>query len=283
MAIFSFSWATFIGALIVSKGIPPPFPLLTILTISFAMTAATYIFNDVMDLEIDRINIDAILSSLSPFKSHLDCPIAQGQVPKKEALSLVVLLTALALTLSLSVNTETFLLCTAFLVLAFLYSSPKIYLKKRFIAKQAVTGTGGAISNLIGGAAFGELSLSLLYAATLFFVFTFAGSPIFDFVDIKGDRERGAKTLSVVLGPTFTIKFAVATLLSFSIATILVYPLLGLNIVAPFLITSSILLFSWASFSLLRKWHDPRYLTGAYRKMFVSFFVAELAVFLGVF
>jgi 4-hydroxybenzoate polyprenyltransferase len=283
LAIFSFSWATFIGASIVSRGIPQLFPLSTILTISFAMTTAAYIFNDVMDLEIDRINIDAILSSLSPFKSHLDCPIAQGQVSKKEALSLAILMTALALTLSLSVNTQTFLLCTAFLVLAFLYSSPKIYLKKRFIAKQTVAGTGGAISSLIGGAAVGQMSLSLLYAAVLFFIFTFVGSPIFDFVDIKGDRERGAKTLSVVLGPVFTIRFAVVTLLSFSAATILVYPLVGLNIVAPFLITSSILLFSWASFPLLRKWHDPRYLTSAYRKISVSFFVAELAVFLGVF
>ena len=197
-------------------------------------------------------------------------------------MSLVLLLTPLALTLSFLTNLQTFLLCASFLILAFLYSIPKIYLKKRFVAKPTVAALGGAISNLIGGAAVGKIPPSLFYAACLFFMFTFVGSPIFDLIDIEGDREKGAKTFSVVLGPTLTIKLGVAILLSFSITTILIYPLLGLKIVAPVLITSSILFFSWASFSLLKNWQDPKCCAGAYRKIFISFFTAQSAVFLGV-
>ena len=269
-AIFVFSWATLIGILLASRGIPPSVPLLAALTISSCNAAVAYIFNDIMDFEIDRIN-------------KLDRPVARGKVSRKEATSLVLLLAALALTLSLSINLQTFLLCTIFLTLAFVYSTPNIYLKKRYLLKPTVPGIGGAISNLIGGAVIGKMPPSLLYAAAFFFVCAFTGNIVADLSDVKGDMQEETKTFVVVFGPSFTVKFGATVLLSFSAITLLIYPLLGLSVVTPVLVTASILLFSWAFFSLLKKWQDPKSRSATRRKFALAFIIGQLAIFLGVF
>lgn len=267
--IFAYTWAALIGILIASRGFPPLLPLLAVITIACCLGAAGYIFNDIMDFEIDRIN-------------NVGRPIAQEKVSKREAMGLVLVLTFGGLALGLLMNFQTFLLGTIFAVIAFLYSSPKIYLKRRFFIKQMSPSVNGAISNLIGGAVIGNMPPSLLYASFLFFAVAIAGSPIVDLADIKGDKERGAKTFVVVFGPSFTVKLGVTILLSFSIATFLVAPYVGLSIVAPVIITACVLFFSWVSFSLLRKYQDPEFCTTAYKRFALSLFIMQLATFVGV-
>jgi len=269
LRIFIFSWASLIGILIASRGVPPVLSLMAVVAISSSVTAVAYVYNDIVDLEIDKIN-------------NVDRPIAQGTVSKRKAVILVLLLTALALTLSLSVNLQTLLLCMVFLALGFSYSTPNIHLRKRLGPfKQIVPSMGGALSNLIGGAAIGNMPLSLLYAALFFFVFGIAGGPMGDLADVKGDREKGAKTIPVIFGPSFTIKLSVTILLCFSIITLLIYPLVGLSVVAPVVITSSVLFFSWESFLLTKKWRDQDYCVRAQKRLALPFFASQLAILLG--
>jgi len=267
--VFAFSWAALIGILIATRGVPPLLSLLAVLIISSSFAAVGYVFNDIMEVEIDKIN-------------NVNRPIAQEKVSRKKAISLVLLLTVLALVLSLSINLQTFLLSTSFLTIGFLYSAPKIYLKKRFLIKQLAPAVNGSISNLVGGAAVGNMPPSLLYASLLFFVFAIAGSPIVDLADIRGDKAKGAKTFVVVFGPSFTVRLGVTILLSFSIITFLVAPFLGLSILAPVMITASVLFFAWTAFLLLRRYHDPKQCAIAYKRLALSFTLAQLATLFGV-
>lgn len=266
---FLLTWATIIGLLITSKGVPPLIPALKGVTATFAIAIGVYIFNDVMDYRIDKIN-------------QVDRPIAQEKVSKKEAMSLVLLFFIVGVALSLSINIETFLLCTTFLTLGILYSLPYVHLKKRFLAKQTVPAIGGAISNIIGGAAIGTIPLSLLYAGFLFFLLCFAGSPLGDLADIKGDKEQGRKTLAIVYGPIFPIKLAIIILLCIAVMTALTYSSFGFNLFAPILITIACLFFSWTAFSLMTKWQNPKYCISTYKKMGLALFIFEIALFIGI-
>lgn len=266
---FGLTWATTIGLLIASKGVPPVIPTLKIVTITFSIAIGVYILNDVMDYESDKIN-------------QVNRPIAKGMISKNEGVSLVLLLFFVGATLSLSINIVTFLLCTIFLALGIFYSIPYIHLKQRFIIKQTVPATGGAIANIIGGAAIGKISPSLLYAGVLFFLLVFASSPLGDIADIKGDKEEGRKTLAIVYGPLFPIKLAISLLLSIAVITALTYSLFGFNLFAPILITTACVFFSWIAFSLTNNWQNREYVIGTYKKMGFALFIFELALFIGV-
>ena len=262
-------WATLIGILVASNGTPTFLSLSLILLATFAMAAAMYLYNDIMDYDIDKIN-------------KVDRPIARDVVSKNDAASLVLLLSAFAIILSLLMNTQSLLFCTTFLALGFLYSAPYVRLRDRFMAKQTIPATGALICNLIGGTAVGKTPPSLIYAAILFFLLSFAGAPLGDLADIKGDREKGARTFAVVFGPSFTIKLSIAIFLLISIVTAVSFSSFGFNILTPILVTAASLAFSWISFSLLKNWQSPEYCIGTYKKLVLSLFLFQISFLFGI-
>lgn len=264
-------WSTFIALLVASKGMPPLLAATKVLVTSYMMTLSVFLFNDIIDFEVDKIN-------------ELDRPIAQGKVSRAEAMSLVILSSTVSIILSLSLNLSAFLLCVIFLTLGLTYSAPHVCLKGRsFMSKPLISATGIAITSLIGGAALGSLSPQVLFTGFLFFVTLFGATPLMDLKDIKGDRESGYKTLALTRGPSFVIGSAIMTFASLAVITVLGYPHLGFNVLTPMLITVSVLAIAWLLFSLRDRWQEPIYFQKTIRKIMVTTFLLYFSLFIGVF
>lgn len=264
-------WSTFIALLVASKGMPPLLAATKVLVTSYMMTLSVFLFNDIIDFEVDKIN-------------ELDRPIAQGKVSRAEAMSLVILSSTVSIILSLSLNLSAFLLCVIFLTLGLTYSAPHVCLKGRsFMSKPLISATGIAITSLIGGAALGSLSPQVLFTGFLFFVTLFGATPLMDLKDMKGDRESGYKTLALTRGPSFVIGSAIMTFASLAVITVLGYPHLGFNVLTPMLITVSVLAIAWLLFSLRDRWQEPIYFQKTIRKIMVTTFLLYFSLFIGVF
>ena len=241
---FSLSWATLIGLFIASQGIPPLIDSIKAVVAVFTIAAGIYIYNDITDIELDRIN-------------HSDRPLATGKVSKNEAATLVLILSVTGIIMSILINLETLLLSLIFLGLGFAYSNHYIRLKKRFIIKQLVPAIGGIISSLVGGTTIGFISGKLIFASLMFFVLIFVGAPILDIKDFRGDKKYECKTFAIVFGPTITVKMSMLTLISLGLITLIIHPLIGFSYVTGVLVSVLCFAFALAISPLLKFWQDP--------------------------
>jgi len=95
-------------------------------------------------------------------------------------------------------------------ILGICYSVRPMSFKDRFLAKTLTIGAGGVSSSILGGAASGHVTPGLLFTAAMFFVFLFATSPINDLADYAGDIANKRRTIPIVIGPSKTVKLAIA-------------------------------------------------------------------------
>ena len=86
---FSWTWATLIGCLIAGKGFPSPIPTIQSVLVVLAITSSVYIYNDVHDIELDRLN---------PKKRER--PLPTGQSTIEDAMRLVYITGLIGLLLS---------------------------------------------------------------------------------------------------------------------------------------------------------------------------------------
>ena len=77
---FSWTWATLIGCLIAGRGFPSLFPTILSVFVVLAITSCVYIYNDIQDQEMDKLN---------PKKSKR--PLPSGDSNKEDAMRLVYL------------------------------------------------------------------------------------------------------------------------------------------------------------------------------------------------
>jgi geranylgeranylglycerol-phosphate geranylgeranyltransferase len=266
--IFSFSWATLIGALVAAKGVPPIMITIEVVIAISTIVSSIYIFNDVMDLPIDKIN-------------RVDRPIAQRQISAKNAETFAFILAIIGITISFFIGLSTFLICLALLTLGFAYSIPPIQLKKRFMFKQTTTAIGASLASIAGGAALGNISWSVLFAGFMFFVYAFAMAPILDLGDIKGDFVGERKTLPIIFGPQNTVKTAIIFMFFMSASSIIGFFKLGFNVALPILVSLSCLLCAWSLYPLLQRWHDSKYVNIQVKKWAFMLFIIQLAMIMG--
>jgi geranylgeranylglycerol-phosphate geranylgeranyltransferase len=242
--IIIFAWATLISILIATKAAPPLITAIAITFTSYMIALSVYIYNDVVDYEVDKIN-------------KLERPVAQGKVSRKDAATISLILAITGVVVSYLVNMEALLLTLLFLIIGFLYS---IYLKSRGIyAKTLFPAILGGISGVLGGAAVGVLTPSVLYCGFLYFLLIFGTAPLMDLKDMKGDRLKGYKTLPLAYGPKFTVKIVMLTMASLIIITLASHSWIGFNIYTPILITSTALIMLTLFYTLLEKWQNPIY------------------------
>lgn len=253
--VVHFLWTTFAAILIASKCAPPPLLALKTMIVTYAMTLSVYIFNDAMDVETDKIT--------NPSR-----PIVQGRASREDAIFVAFILALASLLLSFSINVETFLLCVSFLTLGFLYSAPIIYLKeKSLIVKSLVPAIGGGISGIIGGTSMGVISPRTLYVGFMFFMIVFGGVPLMDLKDIESDKLKKIKTIPIIYGPTFAIKMIMATMVSLAVITIIAYPWLGFNYLAPAIMTFACLTIAFLLRSLFNNWQNSGYISKTLRRI----------------
>ncbi|MEM1581478.1 MAG: UbiA family prenyltransferase [Candidatus Bathyarchaeia archaeon] len=183
---------------------------------TFLIALSAYIYNDITDLEIDRLN--------KPNR-----PLVKGEASEKEAKFLAAFLGLISLIFSLLINLEYFIFMLILSTLMFLYSLPPIRLKNRFLIKNLTIAAGSFLTYIMGGAASNFISAPILLMGALGFISALGTSALVDIEDIKGDQTYSAKTLPVVWGPSLTVRFAIMLVILAGVGITVGYYQIGFN------------------------------------------------------
>jgi geranylgeranylglycerol-phosphate geranylgeranyltransferase len=219
--IYCFPVATLITVILGSEGNFNPYISIGIVTASYWLGLAAYVYNDLTDFEVDKIN-------------KTNRPSVTGKVTKNQLIITVCLMFTIGLCLAASINFYTFGVSIIFTALAIFYSHPKFKLKDKFALKTVITAAGAGLLSLLGGMAMLNLSLPILYSAFAFFIFYFILSPLGDVADIKGDRAVGRRTFPIVLGMKPTLMIVLSVPIMIIILTWISYDVLHTNILGVF-------------------------------------------------
>jgi geranylgeranylglycerol-phosphate geranylgeranyltransferase len=226
--IYCFPVATFITLIIGAQENIDPLLVIRTVTGSYFLGLATYVYNDLTDFEVDRLN-------------KTNRPSVTGKKTKPQLLTIVCIMFGIGLSLTAFINYYTFCISSLFTILGIVYSHPQFKLKDKFPLKTVVTATGAALLSLLGGAAVPNTSLPILYTSLSFFIFYFILSPLGDIGDIKGDRAVGRRTFPIVIGmkATLLIMFSVPCVIM--TLTGLTYGVLHMNMLGVYAIISNCL------------------------------------------
>src|SRR5919107_3689235 len=226
--IYCFPVATFITVILGAQGNIDPFLVIRTVIGSYFLGLATYVYNDLTDFEVDKIN-------------KIRRPLVTGETTKSQLLTIVCILFGIGLSLTAFINYYTLCISSLFTILGIVYSHPRFKLKDKFLLKTVVTATGAALLSLLGGAAVPNTSLPILYTSLSFFIFYFILSPLGDIGDIKGDRAVGRRTFPIVIGmkATLLIMFSVPCIIM--TLTGLTYGVLHMNMLGVYAIISNCL------------------------------------------
>jgi chlorophyll synthase len=177
-----------------------------------AATAASNAWNQVFDLELDRVN-------------KPDRPLPSGRIPVGRALRFGHLLALVALVLG-ALASWPFFACVGIGVLGtWIYSAPPLRTKARpALALLTIAIPRGLLVPVAGWSVVAFPDRTDPWALGLvsgLFVLGAAGTK--DFSDVPGDRAHGCRTLPVLLGP----ERAARLMAPFLVVPFLLYPLLG--------------------------------------------------------
>jgi 4-hydroxybenzoate polyprenyltransferase len=187
-------------------------PLLGATAAAALATAASNAWNQVFDLEIDRVN-----------KPHR--PLPSGAVASGLAMRFGFVCAVAALGLAALVS-PTFLACVAVGVGAtWLYSGPPLRLKRRLVgALLAIAVPRGLLVPVAGWAVISVPDASDPWALGIVaFLFVLGAAATKDFSDVPGDRAHGCRTLPVVLG----VRRAAVVVAPFLVFPFVLYPVFG--------------------------------------------------------
>lgn len=179
---------TALGTFFIASGMKiPDFLVLTRLTISvYFLALATYLYNDLTDYDVDKVNNrDTISSKRTHYLQILYCTIGFFVV---------------SVLLAFSINVQTGVGALVFLGLAVAYSHPKIHLKNLFVVKTIVTALGGFIASMMGSLAIQNVSYLAVASSSIVFLIYFINGPLNDIRDLEGDRKGGRRTIPIVIG-----------------------------------------------------------------------------------
>lgn len=244
-AFFIWSWCTAIACMVVGRGFPPVVPSLMIIGSIFCTAGAVYLYNDVVDAEMDGLN---------PVKKNR--PMAAGKVKKSVTMAFIVVLAVLGLTLSYLINLPTFIIVAGWMTLFVIYSYPGIRLKKMFIVKEVVTSVGWPLCSMAGSYALtGEFFLPAVFAGMLLGTFTFLGLPaLSDAFDEYEDGIYGVKSLARVLNWRRKVQLLGFAVLVMMIVTPLTYVQFGFSVILPISVVGlSLILLRWGIFPIMNQ------------------------------
>lgn len=169
---------------------------LVLVTTWLFLVAFVYVFNDLFDMEADRVNDRKL-------------PLADGRVGKAQVIGISIMSLFIALAISFSLNIGLFLVSVAFAILGVLYSAPPVRLKKRGVGKPLTIAFALALSILAGGVSLGVMTGELLYLCLCFGILAMFGYPSADLKDLKGDKKQGIVTIPHMIGEKRTLELAI--------------------------------------------------------------------------
>jgi len=244
-----YPWFTAVGFLIASHGLPPLLPSVTIVVSMLVIASCVYTYNDVIDLEMDRLN-----------PNKMNRPLPSGKVSVQEAMRIVYISGFIGVGLLFFTNLPTFLLCVTYMALFLAYSNPYIRFKKRFILKESTLAAGAFMMPLIGGIAVGSISPAVIFAATFISALAFTAGPAFnEQLDIEEDRKYGIKSLAVVLSWKAKMEMVIIFVLALMTLTPLTYTQLELNVIFPIVVVAVCLLVLRYLIPLLSVFEDANF------------------------
>jgi geranylgeranylglycerol-phosphate geranylgeranyltransferase len=179
---------------------------------------ATYLYNDLTDFKIDRIN-------------KRNTAYSEERLQYYTTLYSVVGFFSISIILAFSINFLTGFGSLAFCGLGIAYSHPKIHLKDRFVIKTVVTAIGGVIASLMGSFAVESFSLLVIASSAIVFLFYFVNGPLNDIRDIHGDKQGGRSTIPIVLGVNKSFAIIMITIISIGTIVLLSHIFLDVHLV----------------------------------------------------
>jgi 4-hydroxybenzoate polyprenyltransferase len=195
----------------------PDFSILTRLVASvYFLALATYLYNDLTDYDVDKVNNRDTISSQR--KHYL------------QILYHTIGFFVVSILLAFSINMQTGVGALIFLGLAVAYSHPKIQLKNMFVVKTIVTALGGFIASMMGSLAIQSVSYLAIISSTIVFLIYFINGPLNDIRDLDGDRKGGRRTIPIVLGVNKSFAVIIGSISSIALLVVASYYFLELNI-----------------------------------------------------
>ncbi|PKO04960.1 MAG: prenyltransferase [Chloroflexi bacterium HGW-Chloroflexi-3] len=195
-----------VGQTIALGRIPAVTDLLLGFGLGLFLSSSAMIFNDLFDLEVDRIN--------TPHK-----PIPSGKVTPTEAIVFGVVTALIALLIAGWIAPLVLVLSLALWILGFLYNWK---LKASGLMGNLIVATNVATTFILGGISVGEGSNPLAWIfGAIAFVFDLAEEIAGDAMDMEGDRKRGSRSLAILYGKQSALKISGVLFLVMIVLTLL--------------------------------------------------------------
>jgi len=171
------------------------FPPLANALLGFALglflSSSAMIFNDVFDLEVDRIN--------SPQR-----PLPAGLLTKTEAAIFGIITALVAWAVALAIHPTELILSLFLWVLGFLYNWK---LKSAGVWGNLIVSTNVAMTFILGGISVGETFNPMVWIFGLIaFAFDLAEEIAGDAMDMEGDQKRGSKSIAIRYGKSTALR-----------------------------------------------------------------------------
>jgi geranylgeranylglycerol-phosphate geranylgeranyltransferase len=165
----------------------PPISILVLAVLSTVFIgAASFAFNDYMDLSTDKKN------------KRTDRPLVKGLISPKIAVWITTIGLPLGCIFAYFINITVFKIAIAYAVLAFLYS---IWLKKIAIFGNLYIASSMAVPFIFGNYVVrANMFDPIIILAAMAFLLGFGREIIKSIQDIKGDKKTGRQTLPILIG-----------------------------------------------------------------------------------
>ncbi len=241
-------------------------PFLKTLCLSLSMfflNVFSNIQNDIVDVEIDKIN-------------RKERPIVKGSVSEDEAAYLAIFSLIVSLVFAIFCGLGIFLMALLMAILVYLYNT---YLKKVLLLSNITVALITALVFIIAGMLVKATKYAFMLGLIAFY-YNFMREIIKDWADIEGDKSAGIQTVPMVLGDKLTGILIV--ILSFFFIPFLLIPYVAGLFKTPYLYIGigfcAVPLF--ASFFLLKKDKEGLYMYSKVSKYLMLSLL--LAIYLGV-
>lgn len=231
----------------------------------FTVTAASMIVNDVVDVEVDRVN--------KPWK-----PLPSGKASPKTAVFLSILLLAAALSLNTLLGSIFTLTTLVYSLLGVGYSFLRRYWWSQLLVPASVTGPI-AYGYIAAGAPRGDFYTAVGLASTIYIV-TFGREVLKAIQDLEGDRTRGYTTIPMRFGVKESSKLMAAASVAGPAAGVATGILNGSGLIYTALISLAGALYAYSMIKATRSLSSEAVLEKARRETLLEMLLGLVAFWL---
>ena len=251
--VFVYAFPALINLLIASQMNFNIYQMFLITSCVTLTSYAVYWYNDYSDAEFDRIKEGEVETdrSMRPYTS--------GRIMKNQFIAFILLTGSAGLLIAYYINIYVFVVQLAYLSLGILYSAEPVRLKRRLVGKQFVVMAGAVLSCLSGALVTGTVLPANIYSMIINAIIYATAPTLGDIRDIVGDRKIGARTLPVIFGPEFAVRFAIGGFVAVILAGLVGYYEVGFNVALPLLTTISMSAWIFTAYPIMRRWEDAVY------------------------